>query len=141
MRISLLVLAVFAFVTLASAQDKYVLPNKNNTPVYESASKGTQISKVKKEDRLQVLSEKNGMYRVKTPDGKLGWVAKKSVSKTDGKAYTFDNIEVEGYLDNPTPIYITDMDEGANAPIDLDRSFEDALKRNVDKETVMRTAR
>ena len=141
MRISIVALVLFALVMVTSAQDKYVLPNKNNTPVYETASKANETTKVKKDDRLQVLSEKNGMYRVKTPDGQIGWVAKKSVSKTEGKAYTFDNIEVEGYLDNPTPIFITDMDEGANAPIDLDRSFSDALKRNVDKETVMRTGR
>ena len=141
MRLTVLALTVLMFFSLASAQDKYVLPNKGNTPVYEKANKGTEIARVSKDDRLQVMSEKGSVYRVKTPDGKIGYVAKKSVSKTDGKAYTFDNITVEGYLDNPTPIYITDMDDGQNAPIDLDRSFAEALKKNADKERVMRIAR
>ena len=141
MRLSVFMFSVLLFVSATFAQDQYVLPKKSDTPVYEKANKGTEITRVSKDDRLQVMSDKGSMYRIKTPDGKIGYVAKKSVSKTDGKAYTFDNIEVEGYLDNPTPIYITDMDDGQNAPIDLDRSFADALKNNADKERVMRIAR
>jgi len=53
----------------------------------------------------------------------------------------FDNAEVIGYLDNPTPVYIIDSDDPNADPINLDRSFKDALRENVDKETVERQAK
>ena len=54
------------------------------------------------------------------------------------KTFVFDNAEVIGYLDNPTPVYIIDIDDPNADPINLDRSFKDALRENVDKETVER---
>lgn len=141
MRLTILALIILSLATAAVAQDKYVLPNRSDTPIYENANNSAAVvSKVSKDDRLQVMKESGSFYRVKTPTGKIGYVEKRKVSQTEGKAYTFDNIEVEGYLDNPTPIYITDMDDGQNAPIDLDRSFAETLKRNADKERVMRLA-
>jgi hypothetical protein len=54
------------------------------------------------------------------------------------KTFVFDNAEVVGYLDNPTPVYILDSDDPNAERIYLDRSFKDALRDNVDKETVER---
>jgi hypothetical protein len=50
----------------------------------------------------------------------------------------FDDAEVIGYLDNPTPVYIIDADNPNADPIKLDRSFADALRENVDRETIER---
>jgi len=63
--------------------------------------------------------------------------AKDSEPKAD-TSYTFDNVLIEGYMDNPTPFYITNADDGENMIVELDRSFADAIKRNTDKETISR---
>lgn len=55
------------------------------------------------------------------------------------RKFTFDDTEVQGYLDNPTPIYIMDTDDPNSEPITLDRSFREALKINIDRETIERT--
>ena len=60
------------------------------------------------------------------------------VKKAD-TSYTFDNVTVYGYEDNPTPFYILDADDGENTMVDLERSFMNALQHNVDKEQVSRT--
>ena len=54
------------------------------------------------------------------------------------KKFMFDDAEVIGYLDNPTPVYIIDADNKDATPIKLDRSFADALRQDVDRETVER---
>jgi hypothetical protein len=128
--------------TLIIAKTFYVLPNSNNLGIYKNKVRQMNeaaLIKVGKEDRLKVIEKNGNYYKVRADEsGTIGWVETKAVSKTDGKAYTFDDIEVEGYLDNPTPIYITDMDQTQSAPIELDRSFADALKQDTDKERIMR---
>jgi len=64
---------------------------------------------------------------------------KKDDSKKADTSYTFSQVEIVGYQDNPTPFYILDANDGQNMIVDLERSFSDALKRNVDKETIQRT--
>jgi len=61
---------------------------------------------------------------------------KKEEAKAD-TSYTFKGVEIVGYSDNPTPFYITDADDGENLIIELDKSFSDALKQNIDKESTL----
>jgi len=91
---------------------------------------------------LRVIDENRTLYRVRTNAGNEGWIEKRLVTRNDSRrAFTFDDVEIQGYLDNPTPIYITDVDDGSIAAIELDRSFADALRRNTDKEQVSRALR
>jgi hypothetical protein len=93
------------------------------------------------EDRLQVLEQDRNHYKVKSPDGQVGWVEKRLVATASGKQFMFDDAEVIGYLDNPTPVYIIDADAKDATPIKLDRSFAEALRENVDRETVERQSK
>jgi hypothetical protein len=85
------------------------------------------------------MSETRYNYKVRTPDGTVGWVEKQLVVATGkSKTFIFEGADVFGYLDNPTPVYIIDADDPNANPISLDRSFSDALRENVDRETVER---
>ena len=85
-----------------------------------------------------MLKETRNSYQVEF-SGKRGWVDKGSVVAVGkSKTFVFDNADVIGYLDNPTPVYIIDADDPNANPITLDRSFKDALRENVDRETVER---
>ncbi len=136
------VLLVSAITFFASAQ-KVAQPVKDGVKVYKSDTRQLYeepILTVGTSDRLQVLDSKKDMHKIKTSDGTIGWVEKKDVSVLSGKSKTFvfDNAEVVGYLDNPTPVYIIDTDDPNADPISLDRSFKDALRENIDKETIER---
>lgn len=136
------VLLVSTITFFASAQ-KIAQPSKEGVKVYKSDTRQLYeepILTVGTSDRLQVLDSKRDMHKIKTSDGTIGWVEKKEVSVLSGKSKTFvfDNAEVVGYLDNPTPVYIIDTDDPNADPISLDRSFKDALRENIDKETVER---
>lgn len=65
-------------------------------------------------------------------------MAKSDSTKITGKRYQFEDAEVLGYLDNPTPVYIIDSDNINGDPIKLDRSFAEEIKENVDRETLER---
>jgi hypothetical protein len=139
---SLSLILLFSFSALFAAERKYVQPTKDGTGVYKNEVRDVYeepVFTVNTSDMLSVLEEKGRAYKVSGPNGQVGWVEKRLVvSVGKSKTFVFDNAEVIGYLDNPTPVYIIDTDDPNADPINLDRSFKDALKENVDKETVER---
>jgi len=147
MRIIKLTAAAVLLVVVSSFAQKtfYVTPKEDNVGIYQNQVRQMNeraIETVGKANTLRVIDTKGDSYKVKTDSGKEGWIEKRLATVNDAKkAYTFDDVEVQGYLDNPTPIYITDMDDGGVTAIELDRSFADALKRSTDKERVNRTIR
>jgi hypothetical protein len=141
-----LFLAVLALALTVSAADKgnqkYVSPTKDATGVYKNETRALYeqpIATVGLQDRLLVVGDGRTAYKVKLASGEIGWVEKSScVATGKSKTYVFDNADVIGYLDNPTPVYIIDADDPNSDPINLTRSFKEALRVNVDQETIER---
>ncbi|MBN2036102.1 MAG: hypothetical protein JW768_05110 [Chitinispirillaceae bacterium] len=144
MRLSnLLWVILMASVALWAAESqKYVQAKKGSVGVYKNRIREVYeqpIFKVGTVDRLLVLDSKGQHYMVKNVEGQTGWVEKQLVIAIGkSKTFVFDNAEVMGYLDAPTPVYIIDSDDPNAERIYLDRSFKDALRDNVDKETIER---
>jgi hypothetical protein len=144
MRLSKILVVILMAVIAVAAQDKqkYVQAKQGSVGVYKNQTREMYeepIFKVSTSDRLQVLGSKGNFYQVKGPDGQKGWVEKRLVITIGkSKTFVFDNAEVMGYLDAPTPVYIIDSDDPNAERIYLDRSFKDALRDNVDKETIER---
>lgn len=121
---------------------KWVQPTKDNVGIYKNRTRELYEKPVLSaniNDRLQVLQSKGDHYKVRVA-GQVGWVEKRLVAATakGSRTYLFEDAEVIGYLDNPTPVYIIDADDKDRDPIKLDRSFAEALRENVDQETVER---
>jgi hypothetical protein len=131
----------FAATSIIYAQ-KIVVPKSDGVGVFKNDVREVYeepILKVGTQDRLEVIKKKGRSLQVRTSDGQTGWVEERLVqSSGKSKTFVFDNADVIGYLDNPTPVYIIDTDDPNADPINLDRSFKDALRENVDKETVER---
>jgi hypothetical protein len=125
----------------AQRDPKYVQPKNDNTGIYQNETRAVNeqaVAKVNVNDRLKVVNSSRNHFKVTTDDGTTGWVEKRLVASAAGKSFMFDDAEVIGYLDNPTPVYIIDADSKDATPIRLDRSFAEALRENVDRETVER---
>lgn len=141
-------LSIFIIVLTASfafAQKdlkKYVTPTKEDVGAFKNEVRELYekpVFTVGTSDRLLVLETGKQSYKVQKNDGTSGWVEKRLVVTTGkSKSFVFDDAEVIGYLDNPTPVYIIDADNPNADPIKLDRSFADALRENVDRETIER---
>ena len=144
-RIVTIVLMASAALWAANTMGKYVKPIQNNVGIYKSMKPETAdqpLFKVSTEDRLVLIEARGDFLRVQNVDGVSGWVEKKLMVAIGGnKSFSFDKADVIGYIDNPTPVYIIDVDDPNAERITLDRSFKDALKDNVDKLTVEREAR
>lgn len=142
---SLIVAVAALFVTAgalgAAEAQKYVSAKKSDTGVFENEVRKLYEQpafKVGPDERLSVLKETKNAYHVEL-NGQRGWVDKQTVVAVGkSKTFVFDNADVIGYLDNPTPVYIIDADDPNANPITLDRSFKDALRENIDRETVER---
>jgi hypothetical protein len=120
---------------------KFVQPKKNSVGIYQNEKRGVNENAVKTvgvDDRLKVLKTKRNHYHVQMNDGTRGWIEKRLCATASGKSFMFDDAEVIGYLDSPTPVYIIDADSKDATAIKLDRSFAEALRENVDRETVER---
>jgi hypothetical protein len=140
---SLLIVALMATVVFAQKDmKKYVTPTKEDVGVFKNEVRELYekpVSTVGTNDRLLILETGKQSYKIQKGDGSTGWVEKRLVVTTGkSKSFVFDDAEVIGYLDNPTPVYIIDADNPNADPIKLDRSFADALRENVDRETIER---
>jgi hypothetical protein len=134
------VIAGFAFAQKNA--EKYVIPTSNDIGVFKNETRELYekpLFSVGTNDRLLILSTGRQHYKIQKTGGEVGWIEKRAVVATGkSKTFVFDDAEVIGYLDNPTPVYIIDADNPNADPIKLDRSFADALRENVDRETVER---
>jgi hypothetical protein len=129
-------------VVWAADSKRYVQAKEGSVGVYKNQIREVYeqpIFKVGPDDRLLIVDTKGETYKVQNNEGQSGWVEKRLVvSIGKSKTFVFDNAEVVGYLDNPTPVYILDSDDPNAERIYLDRSFKEALRDNVDKETAER---
>lgn len=146
MRLTTLFLIVVFATTAVFAQKndgkKYVQAKESIVGIYKNQVRQVYeepLFKVGPDDRLMVVDSKGESYKVQSAEGQQGWVEKRLVIQLGkSKTFTFESAEVIGYLDNPTPVYILDSDDPNAERIYLDRSFKDALRDNIDQETVAR---
>jgi hypothetical protein len=138
----LIIVLTVSFAFAQKDMKKYVTPTKDEVGVFKNEVRELYekpMYTVGTNDRLMVLETGKQAYKVQKADGGTGWVEKRLVVTTGkSKSFVFDDAEVIGYLDNPTPVYIIDADNPNADPIKLDRSFADALRENVDRETIER---
>jgi hypothetical protein len=145
MRLTVLVSILVAFsagTVLGQAKAKWVQPTKDNIGVYKNQVRQPYeepVFTIDQKSRCEVIETEKDHYKIRF-QGQEGWVEKRLVvgAAKGNKTFMFEDAEVIGYLDNPTPVYIIDANDQDRDPIKLDRSFADALKENVDKETVER---
>ena len=143
--IKLAAVGVLLLATSVFAQRTFfVSTTEANVGVYANQTRQMNERAVETLNRgalVRVIDEARNHYRVRTEAGNEGWVEKRMTMRSERRSHVFDEVEIQGYLDNPTPIYITDLDDGSSMPIELERSFADALRRNIDKEQVNRSLR
>jgi len=77
----------------------------------------------------------------KQPQAKKEELSKVSAQSNITKSLHFESADVLGYIDNKDAVLILDVDNTEADPISLNRSFKDALKANIDKETIERVVR
>jgi len=123
-------------------QDRFVIPVANGTAVFANNPKGSDEQPAFTAgiaDRLMVLDAKGDAYRVSDLKGNFGWVDKGLVRMIHpSEQMVFGDASIQGYLDNPVPVYIMDADDPSGKPLTLERSFAAEMRENIDRMTVER---
>lgn len=146
MRILMLMIIMAGTFTSSFARQEYVVAKEENTPIYRNRLRKLyeqSVFTISPDEQVRVLKREGRHLRVENSNRQHGWVEVKHVLPVAAsKKISFDDVFVEGYINNPDPAIIFGSTDPEDNMIKLDRSFRDALRENVDRETVMRqTAR
>lgn len=128
--------------SICFADVSFVLTTKDDSPVYRNYTRSLIEQPLFKADRnetFQVIAEKGEMYRVVDKNGRNGWIEKCFCVKSQtGRRFEFEPEDVKGYSEVPTFGIVIDHEGKDEIPLQLERSFKEELKENIDKENVKR---
>jgi hypothetical protein len=120
----------------------YAIPLQKDLPVYQNEIRKlfeSPLFTVCSESRLVVKETGKNAIKVQDLDGRTGWVEKTRVKIiSQNKTIKYDPAAVEGYPDVPDVVWVPGKPDPLTTPVILERSFADALRENVDQETIDR---
>lgn len=103
---------------------------------------GKAVCTVGFSETMTELNRDGDFVRVKASCGK-GWAsidAVEQVAQVKGdKSMMLEGVDVEGWLDNPSAVFVLDQDASQFDGIDINRDFKDYLKQTMDRETIEMT--
>jgi hypothetical protein len=93
-------------------------------------------------DEITILKQGKARSMVKTNQNIKGWVENGSIERvkiTSGGSHNLKDVEVVGWLDNPSAVYILDNTNPDLNALPLDRNFMNEIVEKKDREEVERT--
>lgn len=90
-------------------------------------------------DELHIVKDDGDAVLVKGSCGQ-GWVGKSAVeyvAKAEGdKSLSLEGVDVVGWLDNPSAVFVLDADAAEFDGVNIDRDFKEYLQHTMDRETM-----
>ncbi|MBD3418645.1 MAG: hypothetical protein GF398_00865 [Chitinivibrionales bacterium] len=137
-----LLIAMSLLVPAWAANPAYAIPKEENVPLYPNEIRKVYeqpIDCVAQHDRLRILATGKTGYKVASPRGTVGWVRKELVAVVLGRTVLeFAPAEIEARYAELTPLAVLGTDWKDAEVIRLDRSFNEALRENTDREIIDR---
>jgi len=88
-------------------------------------------------DEMTVLNQKDSHTLVKASCGQ-GWVENGAIERVvqgpGDKGMSLEAVDVVGWMDNPSAVFVLDQDAGSFDGINIERNFKDFLVNTVDRE-------
>lgn len=145
---------IAAFLILALAAWVSAAPSKTSTStvtriksggasVYktEAGEDGDKLVDLGTGDEVTILKQGKGRSLIKTSGSIKGWVDNNTVEKvkiTSGGSHNLKDVEVVGWLDNPSAVYILDNTNPDLNALPIDRNFNNEIIEKRDREEVER---
>ncbi len=114
-----------------------------STGLYKSelADEADKIADVGGGDEVTLLKQGKSRSMIKTAGNVKGWVDNGSLEKvkvSSGGSHSLKDVEVVGWLDNPSAVYILDNTNPDVSALPIDRSFASEINEKKDREEVER---
>jgi len=139
------ILTAFALATWAVSATKSFQVTRiksSGTAVYKSELADDKIVELSADDEVTLIKEGKSRSMIKTSGSVKGWVdngSLKRVQVASGGTHNLKDVEVVGWLDNPSAVYILDNTNPDVSALPLDRSFAGEIVEKKDREEVERS--
>ena len=138
---------VLALVAMASAKPKEITTlvtriKGSGTPVFKGEQEDDKLVELNGGDEVSILKQGKARSLVKTSGSIKGWVENSNIERvkiTSGGAHNLKDVEVVGWLDNPSAVYILDNTNPDLNALPIDRNFNNEIIEKKDREEVERT--
>jgi len=134
-----LILLVFAVAgAFAQKTTNKVKSKRGDIELREASGGGGKVVCVASfNDEMTILRTQDSYTLVRGSCGQ-GWVSNGDVEKVlqgpGDKGMNIEAVDVVGWMDNPSAVFVLDQDAASFDGISLDRNFNDYLKNTVDRE-------
>lgn len=136
MRKMLLVILAIA-VASSFAAPKKVKSKRGDVDLMGGKGDGKVVCTAGFSDELNIVKDEDTFVLVKGNCGQ-GWVEKSKIeyiAQVEGdKSMQLDGVDVVGWLDNPSAVFVLDMDAADFDGMNIDRDFRDYLQHTMDRE-------
>jgi hypothetical protein len=145
--IALFTVAVMTLTAAALAQSKTKMTEvtrvKGSSALYktELADEGDKSLDLSGGEEVTLLKQGKARSLIKTSGNIRGWVDNGNLERvkvSGGGAHNLKDVEVVGWLDNPSAVYILDNTNPDLNALPLDRSFASEINEKKDREEVER---
>jgi hypothetical protein len=138
---------VLALATMGLAQTKTETVTRvksGGAAVYktESGEEGDKLVDIGTGEEVTLLKQSKGRSLIKTGGGIRGWVDNNTLERvkvSSGGRHNLKDVEVVGWLDNPSAVYILDNTNPDLNALPIDRDFNKEIVEVKDRESVERT--
>ena len=134
--VALLVLMVVSTAFAQRATNK-VKSKRGDIQLTDASGGGRVICQASFNDEMTILKKDANHTLVKAACGQ-GWVSNADVEMVlagpGDKGMNLDIVDVVGWIDNPSAVFVLDQDANAFDGINIDRNFNDYLRNTLDRE-------
>lgn len=133
-----LVVILALFVSMTFAQ-KQVKSKQGSIDLTSKKGGGDVVCTADFNDVMSLLKKDGNQALVKGSCGQ-GWVSMDKVEykakEAGDKSMTLEGVDVVGWLDNPSAVFVLDQDAADFDGINIDRDFREYLRHTMDRERV-----
>jgi hypothetical protein len=139
---ALLMLVLASWVVAKEVTSTVTRIKSGGAAVYKSEQDDDKTVDLNTGDEITLLKQGKSRSLVKTSQSIKGWVENGSIERvkiTSGGSHNLKDVEVVGWLDNPSAVYILDNTNPDLNALPLDRNFMNEIVEKKDREEVERT--
>lgn len=136
-KIMFCVIALTAVAVLAAPGK--VKSKRGDVDLTKDKDGGSVVCSASFNDEMKILKDGDDAVLVKAACGQ-GWVAKSKVEyvaqAAGDKSLKLEGVDVVGWLDNPSAVFVLDQDAADFDGVNIDRDFKEYLQHTMDRETM-----